>query len=176
MSLHPVHVGYREDERSFPFRGSGPSSPRLHSTLPALPLPFPPSFLPEGSLNWHRFRTAPDSKLLPKCFHFATLVAALRSLRADRLRAKLFHEAAVARDVGFAFRGARGFSRFFKCESQRLGGLSASVEWRCNASQSDGCSEQKSCACLGAGQKRPLFEGPISRARADASESPCGRI
>lgn len=46
--LHSVQVGDRADERSSPFRGPGPSSPRLHSTplpstLPSL-FPFLPSF------------------------------------------------------------------------------------------------------------------------------------
>lgn len=108
-----MHVGDREDEAP-DLRPRGFTPRRPPSFLSSLP-----SLLPEGLLNWHRFRTAPDSKSLPKCFHSATPVAALCSLGADRLRAKLFHEAAVAWDVGFAFRGTQGFPLFFKRESQR---------------------------------------------------------
>lgn len=165
-----MHVGYREDEAP-DLRPRGFTPRRPPSFLSSLP-----SLLPKGLLNWHRFRTAPDSKSLPKCFHSATPVAALCSLGADRLRAKLFHEVAVAWDDGFALRGTQGFPLFFIRESQRLRGPSSSAEWRCKASQSDGCSEQKYCNRLGAGQKRPLFEGPILGARADTSESPYGRI
>lgn len=149
------------------------STPFRPSSL--FPFPPPPSLLPEGSLNWHRFRTAPDSKSLPKCFHSATPVAALRSLQADRLREKLFHEAAVAWDVGFAFRGTRGFPLFFPNMSpkdlgahyrQRIGG----AMW---VSQMDALSWNP---VFIPAQKRPVFEGPILGSRTDASESTCGRI
>lgn len=102
-------------------RGSTP----LHS---ALPLPFPPllPFCPRARRIGTDSARLPTRKSLPKCFHSATPVAALRSRRADGLRAKLFHEAAVARDVGFAFRGTQGFYLFIyflsKRDSQRLGG------------------------------------------------------
>lgn len=176
-----MHVGYREAERSFPFRGPGPSSPRLHSTPPSL-FPFLPSF-PSARGLVELAQIPRGSRLENRCLSVSTPLPPSRPYAAGAqtgLRAKLFHEAAVARDVGFAFRGTQGFYLFiyFLSErgSQRLGGhhrrRSGGVT---RVSQTDAlrgilalvpAQDRKGLCLLG------LFRGP----RADASESPCGRI
>lgn len=120
-----MHVGYREAERSFPFRGPGPSSPRLHSTLPSL-FPFLPSF-PSARGLVELAQIPRGSRLENRCLSVSTPLPLSRPYAAGAQTAYVRSFSMRLRSLGTSASPSEEhkvflLSFFFERDSQRLGG------------------------------------------------------